>query len=151
MLWAATLAGGGMHLAGLDLIRIGEPTDALTPSPETAAELFVHNALVAAWPLALVGLHWPEIPVVRWVGDALVGSQLLVHGLVVGNAVGQRPELWRYLPHLPLEWLGLALPAATWAAAERGVVDDVGLIAAAAATTAALAAAAAVETWTVPL
>ena len=24
------------------------------------------------------------------------------------------PELWRYLPHLPLEWLALALPAAAW-------------------------------------
>jgi hypothetical protein len=120
---AMALAAGAGALAervGLRLITTPAPRDALAATPRTVLELVAHNLPVALWPVALIFLGWPALPVVRRVGDALVAGQLLGHGALVGNAVAQHPGLWRYLPHLPLEWLALALPAALWAQARAG-------------------------------
>src|SRR5262245_54659571 len=95
------------------------PHDALPATAATYGELLAHNVPVALWPAALVLIGWPYLRGVRQAGDAIISVQLLSHGLFVGVAVGARADLWRYLPHLPLEWLGLALPAAAWLHARR--------------------------------
>lgn len=112
-IWVATAVGGlagAMRVAG----TTSKPSDALPATPVTIAELVAHNATVALWPIALVAVGWPLLRGVRCVGDALVIAQLAEHGLVVGVALGAQPDLWRFLPHLPFEWLGLAIPAAAW-------------------------------------
>jgi hypothetical protein len=117
---AMVLAAGAGALAdraGLRVLEVDAPRDALAAAPRTVVELVAHNLPVAIWPLALVALGWPALPGARRVGDALVAGQLLGHGALVGSALTQHPGLWRYLPHLPLEWLALALPVAVWASA----------------------------------
>ena len=105
------------------------------------------------WPLALVALGWPELPGARTAGDLLIAAQLLAHGLLIGTAIGQHPQLWRFLPHLPLEWLALAIPAAAWLTARtrpaRPSRRRVPLVAGA--VLAALAGAAAIETYLTPV
>jgi len=113
-LWAATGAGAALALAGVDVIAMPAPHDALESSLETVTELVSHNMPVVLWPLALVALGWPALTGVRCVGDGLIAAQLLAHGLQVGSALGQHPDSWRYLPHLPVEWLAIATPAAAW-------------------------------------
>jgi hypothetical protein len=120
LLIAAAIAAAALSTAGADLFNIGAPHDALPATLTTARSLLVHNALVALWPLALVGLGWPHIPGARHVGDALIGGQLLAHGALIGTALAQHPELWRYLPHLPAEAIAITAPAATWLHARRG-------------------------------
>jgi hypothetical protein len=134
------------------LINAPPPRDALTAAPGTALELLMHNAPVALWPLTLVALGWPALLGMRRVGDVLVAGQLAGHGAIVGSALAQQPELWRYLPHLPPEWLALALPAATWMQTRAGTPRNPRrLIATAAAASALLALAAGLETYLVPL
>jgi hypothetical protein len=113
-LWLTTLAGAALTLVGAPLGRVDAPRPTLEPTLGTVGELVAHNTLVALWPLALLALGWPALAGARLLGDALIAAQLLAHGLLVGTAVAQRPELWRYLPHLPLEWLAMAIPAAAW-------------------------------------
>ena len=152
VLCAATVIGIGLATIGVDVIATGEPHDALPATPDTAAGLLAHNALVALWPLALIALVWPQLPSARRAGHALVAGQLVAHGLLVGNALGQHPALWRYLPHLPLEWLALATPAGAWLTASRDTPAPLPWLAhTAAAALGLLALAAIVETYLVPL
>jgi hypothetical protein len=150
---AATAVGAVFGLAGLALIGAGAPHDVLRADPTTALTLVRLNAVVALWPLALLGLGWHRMPFARQTGDVLVRAQLLGNGLVAGNALGQQPELWRYLPHLPLEWLAIATPVAAWVAAGRADVSDDRhqLLVVAVATLGLLSAAAVVETYLVPI
>src|SRR5215203_5118537 len=101
-LWLSTAAGAALTSAGVHLVVARAPRDALEPSLDTASGLLAHNSLVALWPLALVALGWPALAGVRLGGDALIAAQLLSHGLIVGSALGQHRDMWRYLPHLPL-------------------------------------------------
>jgi hypothetical protein len=151
-LWATTALGAGCAAAGVTALRTPAPHDALDGTLATATSLFAHNALVALWPLALVALRWPSLAAVSRVGDALVATQLLAHGLVVGGALASHPAMWRYLPHLPIEWLALAIPAAIWTIARaRPLPQRRELAAATAASLAAISAAAVIETYAVPL
>lgn len=150
----ATPAAAGAALAalGIDVIAVGEPHDALANTAGTVAMLARHNAAVVLWPLALVALGWPAIPVARSIGDALVAGQLLTHGAVLGSALVQQPGLWRYLTHLPLEFAALAVPAAVWIAARQGTsMTRTALAGTAAVVLALVVAAAACETYLVPL
>ena len=149
VLWAFT--AGGAHLAAVGLLELtsGAPRDALPARLETVVDLAVHNALIALWPAALVAVGWTVIPVVRTVGDVLVVGQLAGHGLLVGSALGTHPDLWRYLPHLPLEWLALAVPVAAWAVARRG--EPLPPIPTVLLTGLLVAGAAVVETYAVPI
>lgn len=150
-LWVITaLAALTAGLSGIAVVHVGTPRDTLDPSISTALDLALHNTQVALWPMALAALRWGDRPGTRWLGDALVGGQLLVHGSVVGGALGEQPDLWRYLPHLPCEWWGIALPAAGWSQARNGSPPArLALLAAASCLT--LVVAAALETWAVPL
>ena len=151
-LWATTALGAASAAAGIDALHTPPPRDALDATPATAISLLGHNALIALWPLALIALGWPSLAGVRWVGDALIAAQLVLHGLVVGGALASHPAMWRYLPHLPVEWLALAIPAAAWMNARiTPPVQRRELAAATAATLAALTAAAVIETYAVPL
>jgi hypothetical protein len=158
-LWLATIAGAGLAAVGARLHTVGVPRPALEPTLATVGELLAHNAVVALWPLALVAVGWPALAGVRVVADALIAAQLLAHGLLVGSALGQHPQIWRYLPHLPVEWLGLAIPAGAWLTARHprpGRPDPVTakrtlVLPAAAAGLAALAGAAAIETYLAPV
>ncbi len=148
----ATAAGAVLAIAGVELVDVGEPHDALTNTAGTVAALVGHNAVVVLWPLALVALGWPAIPVARAVGDALVAGQLLAHGALLGSALAQHHGLWRYLTHLPVELAALTLPAAVWVAARRGAsVTSRGLAGTAAIVLTLVVAAAALETYLVPL
>ncbi len=151
-LWAATAAGATLATVGVNLFAAPVPHDALPATPATVARLLVHNAPVVMWPLALIALGWPRRPGARRAGHALVAGQLLAHGLLVGNALGQQPVLWRYLPHLPIEWLALATPAGAWLAARHDTTTSLqSLRHTLALAIAVLALAAIVETYLVPL
>jgi hypothetical protein len=151
-LWAVTAAGATLGIAGVHMFAASAPHDALPATPGTAAALLAHNAPVALWPLALIALGWPRLRGARAAGHALVAGQLLAHGLMVGNALGQHPALWRYLPHLPLEWLALATPAGAWLATRRDTpASRQWLGHSLAAAVGVLALAAIVETYLVPL
>jgi len=151
-LLALTAAGWVLGRAGLELTS-GAPRDALPARPETLVELLAANVPVALWPLALVALGWPAMTGVRVAGDLLIAAQLLGHGLLVGAALATHPSLWRFLPHLPLEWAALAVPAGTWLAARLrpGRTDHRELMQAGLLTGALLIVAAAVETYAVPI
>ena len=138
------------------MIPASVPHDALAARTSTALALLAHNTPVALWPLALSALGWHAFPVARTAGDVLITGQLVAHGLLVGSALGQHPAVWRYLPHLPLEWLALALPAGAWLTARTlpagpTAARFVGLALIAASCLAALAGAAAMETYLVPV
>jgi hypothetical protein len=151
-LFAAALVGALLEAAGVGGITVPAPRDALAARPGTALTLFAHNAGVALWPLALVALGWPALAWVRGVGDALVAGQLVGHGALLGSALAQQPELWRYLPHLPFELLALALPAAAWITARTSTRrPPTELVGVAAAVLGLLALAALLETYAVPL
>jgi hypothetical protein len=149
---AAAGAGALLAAAGARLVVVPAPRDALAATPGTALELLRHNLPVALWPLALVALGWPAMTGVRRVGDALVLAQLAGHGALIGSALAQHGELWRYLPHLPLECLAIAVPAAAWRQARTGTPDTATQLARVGAAVAALLAVAAlIETYLVPL
>jgi hypothetical protein len=120
IVFAAALASAALTFAGVRLASVGAPYDALPDTPAIAAELLAHNAVVALWPLALVELGWPRLRGFRWFGDVLIAGQLLGHGALIGTALAQRPELWRYLPHLPVEVVALAVPAGAWLSTRSG-------------------------------
>jgi len=153
-LWATTALGALAVTANVGALRTPAPHDALAATLTTTAQLIAHNAIVAPWPLALTALGWADLPGARRVGDALIAAQLLGHGLVVGGALASHPDMWRYLPHLPAEWLALAIPAGTWVAARTGPPGQPRprqLATAGAASLCAVVAAAVLETYLVPL
>jgi hypothetical protein len=149
---ASAVAGAVLAAVGVEIIVVGAPHDALTAAPATVLALVRHNAVVALWPLALVWLGWPAIPVARTTGDALAAGQVLLHGAVLGSALAQQPGLWRYLPHLPFEFAALALPVAAWITARRsGEVNPTRLAGTVAAVLALVLAAAVLESYLVPI
>lgn len=51
----------------------------------------------------------------RTVGDVVVAAFALRQTTVVGAAIGAYgPDLLPYLPHLPIEWAGVAVPVGAW-------------------------------------
>ena len=153
-LWLATAAGAALaQRRRARCSRAGRRATRSSRASDTASELLAHNALVALWPLALVALGWPALAGARARRRRADRRAAARHGLLVGGALGQQPETWRYLPHLPLEWLALAIPAAAWLTARahpaRPAATTVAV--AAGACVAALLGAAAIETYLVPV
>lgn len=145
------LAAAAAALAGTAVWSVGTPHDALPATVTTTLELLLVNVPVAVTPLALIALRWHTIPIARGVADVLIAGNVTSNGLLVGGALGQQPELWRFLPHLPFEWLALSLPVAAWMLARRDVLTGNRLGRLTTATLAALVLAAGLETWAVPL
>jgi hypothetical protein len=129
------------------------PHDAIDDSPGAVAALFAHNAAVAWIPLGLAGLGWDRARGLQLTGDAVVLASLIANGGVVGYALARvGPELAAYLPHLPLEWAAIAVPAGAWRCLRRGypgpralLLQTLGLSAT------ALVLAAVIEVYAVPL
>jgi hypothetical protein len=151
---AAVVLIAAASIGALIAAEPATPTDALDDDPGTALGLFAHNAAVALWPLALLALGWDRIGPLASLADGLIVASLAVNGVQVGRALSAAgAELWPYLPHLPAEWIALALPAGCWFAFRRSAPRErrPALAIAAGATVAALAVAAVLETYVPPL
>lgn len=140
--------GAALVPAGVEL-TVGAPRDALRAEPDVAFGLLAHNLPVTLWPLVLVMLQWTSTRIVRTIGDAFVAVHLAGHGLLVGSAVGSDPGTWRFLTHLPIEWLALSVPAGAWIGARTGRFAHHQR--SAMLTLVALTAAAFIETYAVPV
>jgi hypothetical protein len=108
---AASIVG---ELIGIDP---KSPRDALHGSLGEIASLAAHNAGVALLPLGLLAIGWDQLRGVDHAGDALVAGMIIANGVSIGLGFARAGlELFAYLPHLPLEWAALALPAGAWVA-----------------------------------
>ena len=117
---------GAGWLAGESVPGVAERVRAITDLTLTRAPaglavvvaVFAHNACAALWPLALIALRLHVVRGVQQAVTGLVFASLLVNGTFVGLALSAYG--WRLVPlilQLPVEWLGLALPAAAWISA----------------------------------
>ncbi len=87
----------------------------------------------------------------RQFGDLLIAAVLLINTLPVGLAFARYgARLLPYLPHLPLEWLALALCLACWLQLRTGQIGRKAIVGYAIAVLATTAAAAACETLLSP-
>jgi hypothetical protein len=128
-IWLATLgaaallaaAGGTLtdttrHVLALRLSPAVNPP----PSLERVLGLALHNFPIAAWPLLLGAVGAERHALGRRIGDIAVIGWMAANTLPVGAALGAYGTgLLPYLPHLPLEWAGLALGASGWALQRR--------------------------------
>lgn len=125
-LWAVTLVAAGLIAAGgqasTEALR---SVLALSFHHERASVaellgLWAHNTPIAAWPLLLTPLGAHRRRLARYVADLLVAACAIGNALPVGAALGAygvRLAMW--LPHLPLEWAGLACGPAWWLLARQ--------------------------------
>lgn len=103
------------------------------------------------WPLALGLIDAHQHAVTRWLADALVVAVALRNLLWVGTALGAySPEIWPYVPQLPIEWAALALGTSSWVTQRRRAISRRERLIWAALTTLAVVAAAVLETFGVP-
>ena len=123
LLWAFTLGSCVLVLVvpgGPALARRVLPltlTAAHNPPPSLAGVLSIaaNNTLRSVWPLTLGLLDAQRRRVTRLLADGVVLGNLVVSGLLVGGAVGgYGVRVLVFLPHLPLEWGGIAVGAAGW-------------------------------------
>jgi hypothetical protein len=93
-----------------------------------------------------------RISTTRRLGDLLVLALLAANAAPTGLALGAYgPGLLRYLPQLPLEWLGLALAAGSWLRVRRALEAEKRLLPSLLAVTGALLGAALLlETFATP-
>ncbi len=77
--------------------------------------LAAHNIPIACWPLLLGVLGTHRHRIAMRVADGLLLAAMVANTLPVGVALGAYgTAVLPYLPHLPLEWGGLALGASGW-------------------------------------
>jgi hypothetical protein len=85
--------------------------------------LAAHNIPIASWPLLLgvLGAHRHRLS--THAADGLLLACITANTLPVGAALGAYgAAVLPYLPHLPLEWGGLALGASGWLAQRRAAL-----------------------------
>lgn len=128
VLWALTLAvmalvltlpDGGPIARGVLCLALSATGN---PAPSVAGVLAVaiNNCLHAGWPLALGPLGATRRPVTRKLADVAVALNVLVCAALTGAALGgYAPRIVVFLPHLPLEWAGIAVGAAGWLVERR--------------------------------
>ena len=85
--------------------------------------LAAHNIPIVSWPLLLGVLGAHRNRLARHVTDGFLLVWLVANTLPVGAALGAYGmAVVPYLPHLPLEWGGLALGVSGWLAQRRRVL-----------------------------
>jgi hypothetical protein len=129
VIWIATLAPAALvALVGQPLALPARHLLALAltaqrnPPPHVGHVLAVaaHNIPIASWPLLLgvLGAHHHRLA--THIADGVLLACIIVNTLPVGAALGAYGgAVLPYLPHLPLEWGGLALGASAWLVQRR--------------------------------
>jgi hypothetical protein len=85
------------------------------PSLAGVSSIAANNILHSVWPLSLGLIGAQRRRSARLLADAAVLANLAVAGLLVGGAIGGYGlRALPFLPHVPLEWAGIALGAAGW-------------------------------------
>lgn len=125
LLWTFTLAtallvivvpGAGAFARGLLHLKLS-PAANPPPSIATVVSIVANNVLRSSWPLVLGPLGARRNRLTRTLADGAVLANLLVPGLLVGGALGGYGlQVLAYLPHVPVEWAGIAGGAAGWLA-----------------------------------
>jgi hypothetical protein len=141
---AATLTKHLLHLA---LTATHNPP----PTMGGVLSITVNNTQRGAWPLLLGPF---DLPRRRWaltLADTAVLATLAGAALLVGSALGAYgSRAATYLPHLPLEYAGLATCAGAWLVDRRQPLTTRQRMAAFALTTTLFLCAAGIETTLVP-
>jgi len=84
-----------------------------------------NNILHSVWPLTLGLLDLQRRRFTRLLADGAVFANLLVAALLVGGAIGgYGAHALAFLPHIPLEWAGIAVGAAGWAVERKRPLDQ---------------------------
>ncbi len=107
-------SGGGLLVRELLRLKLSATAN---PSPSITAvvSIAVNNTLHSVWPLTLGLIGVQRRRLTRTFADALVLASLLVPALLVGGALGAYGiRVLLFLPHVPLEWAGIAIGAAGW-------------------------------------
>jgi hypothetical protein len=127
-LWALTLAvaaalwavpGGARIARGLLPLALSAARNPV-PSVAGVVAIAASNALHCGWPLALGALGVTRRRVARALGDVAVGANVLACAVMVGGALGGYGlRVVAFLPHLPLEWAGVAVGIAAWTVERR--------------------------------
>jgi hypothetical protein len=87
------------------------------PPPNIALVLSIaaNNTLHSVWPLTLGLLDLQARRWTRALADAFVIANLILPGLLVGSALAAYgPRTLLYLPHVPIEFAGIAAGASGW-------------------------------------
>jgi hypothetical protein len=105
------LAPPARHLLALALTAQRNPP----PHMGHVLALAAHNLPIASWPLLLGVLGAHRHRLATHVADGVLLTCIIVNTLPAGAALGAYgAPLLAYIPHLPLEWAGLALGASAW-------------------------------------
>ncbi len=141
---ASTLA---RHLLRLTLTPRHNPP----PTLGAAISIAENNTQLCIWPLLIGVLCATRRRLTLALVDIGVLAFLAGPALLVGSALGAYgPNTTRYLPHLPLEYAGIAIGAAGWLIDRRRPLTTRQRITALALTALALLCAAVIETTLVP-
>ncbi len=151
---AAVIALAGHPLSQPARQWLGLTLTAQNNAPPQLAQvlgLAAHNIPIVSWPLLLGVLGAHRNRLARHVTDGFVLVWLVANTLPVGAALGAYGvAVVPYLPHLPLEWGGLALGVSGWLAQRRRALtvrEGIGVFAL---IVCVLLCAAALETFAVP-
>lgn len=122
-IWTFMLAAGALvyalpgapalarQLLALKLSAVHNPP----PNVGLVLSIALNNTLRSIWPLALGPLGARRNRITRMLADGAVFANLLVPGLLVGGALGGYGlRVLPYLPHVPIEWAGIAVGASGW-------------------------------------
>lgn len=122
-IWVFTLAAGALvyvlpggpglarQLLALKLTAAHNPP----PTMGLVLSIATNNTLHAIWPLTLGPLGARRNRLTRTLADGAVLANLLVPGLLVGGALGGYGlRVLPYLPHVPIEWAGIASGTSGW-------------------------------------
>jgi hypothetical protein len=145
------VVSGGPTLAH-GLLRL-TLTAAHNPPPSVANVISIaaNNTPHSVWPLSLGLLDAQRRRATRMLGDALVTANLAVPGVLVGAALATyTTRVLPYLPHVPLEFVGIATGAGGWIVERARPLTPRARILCVGATVVALMVAATIETCLVP-
>ncbi len=112
---------GPLHTVARDVLTgLGLDLRAREPTMHALLTRLAGNVRIAMLPVLLAATGAARHPSSRAIADAVIAGTLALNATLVGAALAVcgRP-LVAFLPHLPLEWAGLACCAAPWLLARR--------------------------------